>query len=88
MEPRLKVLKFSSLSANALSQRDEFYNLTCFAFYWVSFSKRIIRKAHLHYYYYYYFATASQKTSHFWLAITLTHMNGFGYFLAEMLPIK
>ena len=28
------------------------------------------------------------KTSHLWLAITLTHMNGFWYFLAEMLPIK
>jgi len=28
------------------------------------------------------------KTSHLWLAITLMHMNGFGYFLAEMLPIK
>jgi len=32
--------------------------------------------------------TVSQKTSHLWLAITLTHMNGFWYFLAEMLPIK
>jgi len=29
-----------------------------------------------------------KKTSHLWLAITLTHMNGFWYFLAEMLPIK
>jgi len=34
--------------------------------------------------------TVSQKTSHLWLAITLTvtHMNGFWYFLAEMLLIK
>jgi len=32
--------------------------------------------------------TVSQKTSHLWLAITLTHMNGFWYFLAEMLPTK
>jgi len=32
--------------------------------------------------------TVSQKTSHLWLAITLTCMNGFWYFLAEMLPIK
>jgi len=32
--------------------------------------------------------TVSQKTSHLWLAITLTHMNRFWYFLAEMLPIK
>ena len=32
--------------------------------------------------------TMSQKTSHLWLAITLMHMNGFWYFLAEMLPIK
>jgi len=30
----------------------------------------------------------SQKTSHLWLAITLMHMNGCWYFLAEMLPIK
>jgi len=30
----------------------------------------------------------SKKTSHLWLAITLTQMNGFWYFLAEMLPIK
>jgi len=29
-----------------------------------------------------------KKTSHLWLAITLMHMNGFRYFLAEMLPIK
>ena len=29
-----------------------------------------------------------KKTSHLWLAITLTHMNGFWYVLAEMLPIK
>ena len=29
-----------------------------------------------------------KKTSHLWLAITLTHVNGFWYFLAEMLPIK
>jgi len=29
-----------------------------------------------------------KKTSHHWLAITLTHMNEFWYFLAEMLPIK
>jgi len=35
-----------------------------------------------------YLYTMSQKTSHVWLAITLTHMNGFWYFLAEMLPIK
>ena len=28
------------------------------------------------------------KKSHLWLAIILTHMNGFWYFLAEMLPIK
>jgi len=32
--------------------------------------------------------TVSQKTSHIWLAITLTHMNRFGYFLTEMLPMK
>jgi len=31
--------------------------------------------------------TVSQKTSHLWLAITLTYMNGFWYFSAEMLPI-
>jgi len=29
-----------------------------------------------------------KKTSHLWLAITLMHMNGFWYLLAEMLPIK
>jgi len=29
-----------------------------------------------------------KKMSHLWLAITLTHMNGFWYFLAEMLPIS
>jgi len=29
-----------------------------------------------------------KKTSHLWLAITLMHVNGFWYFLAEMLPIK
>jgi len=28
------------------------------------------------------------KTSHLWLAITLTHVNGFWYFLAEILLIK
>jgi len=28
------------------------------------------------------------KTSHLWFAITLTLVNGFSYFLAEMLPIK
>jgi len=28
------------------------------------------------------------KTSHLWLAIALTHVNGFWYFLAEMLSIK
>ena len=32
--------------------------------------------------------TVSQKTSHLWFAITSTHMNGFRYFLAKMLPIK
>jgi len=32
--------------------------------------------------------TVSQKTSHLWLAITLTHMNWFWHFLAEMLTIK
>jgi len=32
--------------------------------------------------------TVSQKTSHLWLALTLMHVNGFWYFLAEMLPIK
>jgi len=32
--------------------------------------------------------TVSQKTSHCWLAITLTHINGFWYFLAQILPIK
>jgi len=32
--------------------------------------------------------TVSQKTSHLWFAITLTHENAFLYFLAEMLPIK
>ena len=36
----------------------------------------------------YKFYIVSQKTSHLWLAVTLTHMNGFLYFLAEMLPIK
>jgi len=30
----------------------------------------------------------SQKTSHIWFAKTLTHMNGFWYFLAKMLLIK
>jgi len=30
----------------------------------------------------------SKKTSHLWLAITLTRMNGFWYFLAEMILIK
>ena len=36
------------------------------------------------------FYTVSHKTSmHLWLAITLTHMNGFWHFLPEMLgPIK
>jgi len=34
------------------------------------------------------FYTVSQKTSHLCLAITLTHINGFWHFLAEMLPIK
>jgi len=29
-----------------------------------------------------------KKRPNFWVAITLTHMNGFWYFLAEMLPIK
>jgi len=29
-----------------------------------------------------------KKTSHLWLAITLMHVNGFWYVLAEMLPIK
>jgi len=29
--------------------------------------------------------TVSQKTSHLWFAITLTHMSGFRYFLAEIL---
>jgi len=29
-----------------------------------------------------------KKTSHLWLAVTFTHMNGFWYFLAEMLRIK
>ena len=29
-----------------------------------------------------------KRMSHIWLAITLTHMNGFWYFLAKMLPIK
>jgi len=32
--------------------------------------------------------TVSQKTSHLWLAITLSYVNGFWYFLAEMLPIQ
>jgi len=32
--------------------------------------------------------TVSQKTSHLWLAVTLTYVNGFWYFLAQMLPIK
>jgi len=32
--------------------------------------------------------TVSQKTSHIWLAITLTHMHRFWYCLAGMLPIK
>jgi len=30
----------------------------------------------------------SKKTSHLWLVITSTHVNGFWYFVAEMLPIK
>jgi len=30
----------------------------------------------------------SKKRPTFWLAITLTHMNGFWCFLAEMLRIK
>jgi len=34
------------------------------------------------------FYIVPQKTSHLWLAMTLTHMNGFWYFLAEMLPKK
>jgi len=34
------------------------------------------------------FYIVSQKTSHFWLAITLTHVNGFRFFSAEMLSIK
>jgi len=32
--------------------------------------------------------TVCQKMFHLWLAITLTHANGFWYFLAGMLPIK
>jgi len=32
--------------------------------------------------------SVSKKTSHVWLAITLTHVNGFWYFLPEMLPMK
>ena len=32
--------------------------------------------------------TVSQKTSHLWLAVISMHMNGFWFFLAEMLPIK
>jgi len=32
--------------------------------------------------------TVSQKTSRLRLAITSTHVNGFWYFLAHMLPIK
>jgi len=32
--------------------------------------------------------TVSQKTSHLWLAITLTYVNGFLIFLAQILPIK
>jgi len=35
-----------------------------------------------------YYTVSQKKTSHLWLAITLTHMNGFWYFLAEMLPMK
>jgi len=34
------------------------------------------------------YTVSQKKTSHLWLAITLTHVNGFWYFLAEMLPIK
>ena len=34
------------------------------------------------------FTPCLKKTSHLWLAITLTHIYGFWYFLAEMLPIK
>jgi len=30
-----------------------------------------------------YYYTMSQKTSHLWLAITLTHMNGFWYFFGR-----
>jgi len=30
----------------------------------------------------------SQQTSHLWFAITLTYINAFLYFLAEMLPVK
>jgi len=32
--------------------------------------------------------TVSQKTSHLRLAITLTYVNGFWYFSAEMLPVE
>jgi len=29
-----------------------------------------------------------KKTSHLWLPITLTYVNRFWYFFAEMLPVK
>jgi len=36
-----------------------------------------------------YLSTSCLKiTSHLWLAVTLTHMNGYRHFVAEMLPIK
>ena len=35
-----------------------------------------------------YYTPCLKKTSQLWLAITLTVVNGFWYFLAEMLPIK
>ena len=35
-----------------------------------------------------YTCTPCLKNVQIWLAITLTHMNRCGYFLAEMLPIK
>jgi len=46
-------------------------------------------KLHWHFHKMFWWTTPClKKTSHLWLAITLTHMNGFWYFLAEMLLMK
>ena len=38
--------------------------------------------------YYWQYTMSQKKTSHLWLAITLTHMNRFWYLLVEMLLLK